>query len=102
MVGRLNRTRAPGGGPATRISPPCASTIARQIVSPRPVPPSERALPLLPRKNGSKTRSHLLGFEARVELADGLPELAEWVASRRVVEGGDGAISELRALGLVT
>jgi dTDP-L-rhamnose 4-epimerase len=44
----------------------------------------------------------LLGFEARVGLAEGLPELAEWVASRRVVERGDGAISQLRALGLVT
>ena len=45
---------------------------------------------------------NLLGFEARVGLAEGLPELAGWVASRRVVERGDGAISELRALGLVT
>ena len=44
----------------------------------------------------------LLGFEAKVELAEGLPELAEWVASRRVAERVDGAISELRALGLVT
>ena len=44
----------------------------------------------------------LLGFEAKVELAEGLPELAEWVASRRVAERVDAAISELRALGLVT
>jgi dTDP-L-rhamnose 4-epimerase len=44
----------------------------------------------------------LLGFKAEVELAAGLPDLAEWVASRRVLERVDGAISVLRALGLVT
>jgi dTDP-L-rhamnose 4-epimerase len=43
----------------------------------------------------------LLGFEAGVSLADGLPELAEWVAAQRVEERGDTAVSELRARGLV-
>jgi dTDP-L-rhamnose 4-epimerase len=43
----------------------------------------------------------LLGFEARRSLADGLPELAEWVAAQHVNERGDKAVSELRARGLV-
>ena len=43
----------------------------------------------------------LLGFEARRSLADGLPELAEWVAAQHVDERGDKAVSELRARGLV-
>jgi dTDP-L-rhamnose 4-epimerase len=43
----------------------------------------------------------VLGFEARVELADGLPELAEWVASQAVSERGDEAVAELRARNLV-
>ena len=44
----------------------------------------------------------LLGFEASIDFESGLPELAEWVASRRVEERGDDAISELRSLGLVS
>jgi dTDP-L-rhamnose 4-epimerase len=44
----------------------------------------------------------LLGFDARLSLADGLPELAEWVASQRVDERGDKAVSQLRARGLVS
>jgi dTDP-L-rhamnose 4-epimerase len=43
----------------------------------------------------------LLGFDARVSLADGLPELAEWVAAQRADERGDQAVSQLRARGLV-
>jgi dTDP-L-rhamnose 4-epimerase len=43
----------------------------------------------------------LLGFEARRALADGLPELAEWVAAQQVDERGDRAVSQLRARGLV-
>jgi dTDP-L-rhamnose 4-epimerase len=43
----------------------------------------------------------LLGFEARLSLAEGLPELADWVASQHVDERGDTAVSELRARGLV-
>ena len=44
----------------------------------------------------------LLGFTAERTLADGLPELAEWVAHQAVVrEGGDEALAELRAHGLV-
>jgi dTDP-L-rhamnose 4-epimerase len=43
----------------------------------------------------------LLGFEASVDLEAGLPELAEWVASRRTEERVDEAISKLRSLGLV-
>ncbi len=43
----------------------------------------------------------LLGFEARVTLDEGLPELAEWVASQAVAERGDGALADLRARGLV-
>jgi dTDP-L-rhamnose 4-epimerase len=43
----------------------------------------------------------LLGFEARLSLADGLPELAEWVATQRVDERGDVAVAALRARGLV-
>jgi dTDP-L-rhamnose 4-epimerase len=43
----------------------------------------------------------LLGFEAEVTLAGGLPELAEWVRARQVEERVDGAISELRSVGLV-
>ena len=41
--GRLKRTRVPRGESANQIRPPWASTIARQIVSPRPVPSPERA-----------------------------------------------------------
>jgi dTDP-L-rhamnose 4-epimerase len=44
----------------------------------------------------------LLGFEAARDLAGGLPELAEWVATQRVEERGDRAVAELRSLGLVT
>jgi dTDP-L-rhamnose 4-epimerase len=44
---------------------------------------------------------NLLGFDARVTLADGLPELAEWVAAQRVDERGDQAVAKLRARGLV-
>ena len=43
----------------------------------------------------------LLGFEAARDLAGGLPGLAEWVAAQRVSERGDGAVAELRSLGLV-
>jgi len=43
----------------------------------------------------------LLGFEARVALDDGLPELAEWVARQTVTERGDEALAELRARRLV-
>ena len=43
----------------------------------------------------------LLGFEARRTLADGLPELAEWVARQEVEERGDEALEGLRARGLV-
>jgi dTDP-L-rhamnose 4-epimerase len=43
----------------------------------------------------------LLGFEASVRLADGLPELAEWVARQSVEERGDEALADLRARNLV-
>ncbi len=43
----------------------------------------------------------LLGFEARRELRDALPELAEWVAGQLVDERGDEALADLRARGLV-
>jgi dTDP-L-rhamnose 4-epimerase len=43
----------------------------------------------------------LLGFRARTTLAEGLPQLAGWVASQTVRERGDEAIAELRARGLV-
>jgi dTDP-L-rhamnose 4-epimerase len=43
----------------------------------------------------------LLAFEARVELAEGLPELAEWVGRQAVTERGDAAVAELRARNLV-
>ncbi len=44
----------------------------------------------------------LLGFEAKVELADGLPELAQWVASQTdVAERGTAALADLRRRGLV-
>jgi dTDP-L-rhamnose 4-epimerase len=43
----------------------------------------------------------VLGFDARRSFADGLPELAEWVAAQRVEEHGDNAVAELRARGLV-
>jgi dTDP-L-rhamnose 4-epimerase len=43
----------------------------------------------------------LLGVSARVRLADGLPELAEWVGRQQVEERGDDAVRELRARGLV-
>jgi dTDP-L-rhamnose 4-epimerase len=43
----------------------------------------------------------LLGFEARLSIAEGLPELAEWVAAQQVEERGDQAVSQLRARGLV-
>ncbi|HLL87134.1 MAG TPA: NAD-dependent epimerase/dehydratase family protein [Thermoleophilaceae bacterium] len=43
----------------------------------------------------------LLGFEAEVELSEGLPQLAEWVAQQTVTERGDEALAELRARRLV-
>ena len=43
----------------------------------------------------------LLGFEAATALADGLPELARWVATESVQERGDEAVADLRARGLV-
>jgi dTDP-L-rhamnose 4-epimerase len=43
----------------------------------------------------------LLGFEARRTLADGLPELAEWVARQGTAERGDEALRQLREQGLV-
>jgi dTDP-L-rhamnose 4-epimerase len=43
----------------------------------------------------------LLGFDARVRPADGLPELAEWVGRQTVTERGDDAVRELRERGLV-
>lgn len=43
----------------------------------------------------------LLGFEAATSLEEGLPELAEWVASNRVADRGDEAMADLRARGLV-
>ncbi len=43
----------------------------------------------------------LLRFEAETELADGLPELAEWVAGQTVSERGDEALAEMRARNLV-
>lgn len=44
----------------------------------------------------------LLGWEARRELADGLPELAAWVAEQTVsADRGDAALAELRAHRLV-
>jgi dTDP-L-rhamnose 4-epimerase len=42
-----------------------------------------------------------LGFEARITLEEGLPELADWVASQTVRERGDQAIEDLRRRGLV-
>jgi dTDP-L-rhamnose 4-epimerase len=44
----------------------------------------------------------LLGFEARVVLDEGLPELAGWVARQAVGERGDQAVADLRARGLVS
>ncbi len=43
----------------------------------------------------------LLGFEAEVELGDGLPVLARWVARETVEESGDAALQDLRSRGLV-
>lgn len=44
----------------------------------------------------------LLGFEARVRIEEGLPELVGWVASQRdVTERGDEALEGLRRAGLV-
>jgi dTDP-L-rhamnose 4-epimerase len=43
----------------------------------------------------------LLGFEAETELAEGLPELAEWVGAQTVTERGDEAVAEMRARNLV-
>ena len=42
-----------------------------------------------------------LGFEARVPLERGLPELCEWVAGQTVSERGDEALADLRTRGLV-
>jgi hypothetical protein len=36
-----------------------------------------------------------------LDLADGLPELAEWVAGQTVTERGDEAVAEMRARNLV-
>ena len=43
----------------------------------------------------------LLGFHSQRALADGLPELAEWVARQTVEERGDEALADLRGRGLV-
>ena len=43
----------------------------------------------------------LLGFSAERTLADGVPELAEWVARQTFDERGDEAVGRLRELGLV-
>ena len=43
----------------------------------------------------------LLGFEARMELDERLPELVEWVSRQTYVERGDEAVAGLRAAGLV-
>ena len=43
----------------------------------------------------------LLGFEARVTLDDGLPELARWVVGQVISERGGEALAELRSRGLV-
>ncbi len=43
----------------------------------------------------------VLGFQAETTLAEGLPELAEWVCRQTVDERGDEAVTELRARGLV-
>jgi dTDP-L-rhamnose 4-epimerase len=44
----------------------------------------------------------LLGFEARVNLEQGLPGLAEWVAAQKPNERVDDALADLRARGLVS
>ena len=46
--------------------------------------------------------SELLGFEAAVTVEEGLPPLAEWVATQDPDERGDEALEELRRRGLVT
>ena len=43
----------------------------------------------------------LLGFQAARTLADGLPELADWVARQNVDERGDEAAGDLRSRGLI-
>ncbi len=43
----------------------------------------------------------LLGFEAQVELGEGLPELVGWVSRQTYEERGDEAVAGLRAAGLV-
>jgi dTDP-L-rhamnose 4-epimerase len=43
----------------------------------------------------------LLGFESQTTLEEGLPGLAEWVASQTVEERGDEALARLRSRGLV-
>jgi hypothetical protein len=55
--GRLKRTRVPVAASTSQIRPPCASTIAREIASPRPALPLLRAGCSPPWKNGSNTRS---------------------------------------------
>src|SRR3972149_439313 len=47
------RAPAPRPSLSARIVPPCASTIARAIVRPMPLPPPERALALAPPFGGS-------------------------------------------------
>ncbi len=44
----------------------------------------------------------MLGFEARLTLGEGLPELAGWVAAQSTPDGGDEALADLRARGLVS
>jgi dTDP-L-rhamnose 4-epimerase len=43
----------------------------------------------------------LLGFRATTTLAEGLPELAEWVARQTFEERGDEAVAGLRRAGLI-
>lgn len=45
--------------------------------------------------------AELLGFRAERSTAEGLPELAAWVAEQRVDERGDEAVDQLRRAGLV-
>jgi dTDP-L-rhamnose 4-epimerase len=85
---------------ASRSSSSLASELGREDLEPE-LPGEFRAGDIRHCLADTTRARELLGFEAETELADGLPELAEWVAGQTVTERGDEAVAEMRARNLV-
>ena len=97
QAGSVNVKQAPPpGASATRIVPPCSSTMARAMARPRPVPPAPRLSS--PRQKRSKTRSSAPGRQARARVAhahlDAVARADQHAAARRRV--ADGVADEVR------